>query len=223
MSQPNPPYQPQSWPPTNPVTYGTQKISASGKPPAPQEHSTVPLAPASPPLPPRKKRHRVRNTLLTSAGALVLIITLAGVFGGGGDSNTPRSAVAPVTTAPAAQATTPAAKAPAAAPTQAAPKPAPKKLTAAQEQAIGKAQEYLDYTYFSRSGLIKQLKYEGFATADATYAVDSLKVDWNKQAVGKAKDYLDYSHFSRSSLIDQLEYEGFTAAQAKYGATGAGL
>lgn len=95
--------------------------------------------------------------------------------------------------------------------------------TAAQQNAISKAKDYLAYTAFSRSGLIGQLKYEGFAEADATYAVDSLKVDWNAQAVKKAKDYLGYTSFSHSGLVEQLEYEGFTAAQAEYGTRGAGL
>ncbi|WP_202409606.1 Ltp family lipoprotein [Halobacillus litoralis] len=34
------------------------------------------------------------------------------------------------------------------------------------------AQDYLDYSSFSRSGLIDQLIYEGFSTEDATYAVN---------------------------------------------------
>jgi hypothetical protein len=37
------------------------------------------------------------------------------------------------------------------------------------EQAAKKAKEYVDYSSFSHSGLIKQLKYEGFTAAQATY------------------------------------------------------
>jgi len=96
-------------------------------------------------------------------------------------------------------------------------------LTVSQENAIRKAESYLDYTAFSRSGLIEQLEYEGFSTADATFAVDSLDVDWMEQAAKKAADYLDYSAFSRSGLISQLEYEGFTHEQAVYGADSVGL
>ena len=70
-----------------------------------------------------------------------------------------------------------------------------------------KAKDYLDYTAFSRSGLINQLvEFDGFSTADATFAVDHITVDWNEQAAKAAKDYLDVSGFSRSGLIDQLEY-----------------
>lgn len=44
--------------------------------------------------------------------------------------------------------------------------------TGGQTNAVKKAESYLDYTAFSRSGLIEQLEYEGFSTEDATYAVD---------------------------------------------------
>jgi hypothetical protein len=40
------------------------------------------------------------------------------------------------------------------------------------EQAWLSAESYLEYTAFSRSGLIDQLEYEGFTTAQATYGVD---------------------------------------------------
>lgn len=102
------------------------------------------------------------------------------------------------------------------------PKPTPQ-VTAEQENAIGSAEDYLDYAAFSRSGLIGQLKYEGYSTAVATFAVDHVSVNWNQQAYLKALEYLDYSHFSRLGLIGQLKYEGFTTKQATYGVTKAGL
>ena len=95
--------------------------------------------------------------------------------------------------------------------------------TVSQENARESAESYLDFSAFSRSGLIDQLKYEGFSKKDAAYAVDAISPDWNKQAVKSAKEYLDYSSFSRSGLIDQLEYEGFTHAQAVYGVSKTGL
>ena len=85
------------------------------------------------------------------------------------------------------------------------------------ENAIGAAGSYLEYTAFSRSGLIDQLEFEGYETEDATFAVDYLKVDWNKQAVKSAQSYLDYTSFSREGLIGQLQFEGFTYEQAVYG------
>ncbi len=91
-----------------------------------------------------------------------------------------------------------------------------------QRNARAKAQSYLGYTSFSRSGLIDQLEFEGFSTADATWAVDDLAPNWNEQAAKKAQSYLGYTSFSRSGLIDQLVFEGFTAEQAEYGVTAAG-
>jgi hypothetical protein len=105
--------------------------------------------------------------------------------------------------------------------------PAPKSDTSfnetlGQENARKSAKNYLDYTAFSRSGLIKQLEYEGYSTEEATYGVDALNTDWNDQAVKSAKNYLDYTAFSRSGLIEQLEYEGFTTEEATYGASANG-
>ncbi|WNO27313.1 lipoprotein [Gordonia phage Kwekel] len=91
-------------------------------------------------------------------------------------------------------------------------------LTAGQRNAVDKAQDYLEYSAFSRSGLIKQLAFEGFSDADATFAVDSLDTDWNAQAVKKAAEYMDYSSFSQQGLVDQLVFEGFTQAEAEHGA-----
>jgi hypothetical protein len=100
--------------------------------------------------------------------------------------------------------------------------PAPTE-TISQKNARLKAQQYLKYSSFSRSGLISQLEYEQFSTADATYAVDSLNVNWNEQAVEKAQEYLRYSAFSRGGLIDQLIYEGFSRSEAEYGVNATGL
>ena len=102
-------------------------------------------------------------------------------------------------------------------------------MTNAQEQAIGSAEDYLQYQAFSRKGLIEQLSSdagEGFAKKDATYAVDHIAVNWNEQAAKSAKEYLASEHFSRKGLIEQLESdagEGFTHSQAVYGVNKAGL
>jgi hypothetical protein len=95
-------------------------------------------------------------------------------------------------------------------------------LTIGQENAVSKASDYLAYTAFSRSGLIEQLEYEGFPTADAEFAVDFVAPDWNAQAATKAKSYLDYQSFSRQSLLEQLIYEGFTPEQAEFGVVAVG-
>lgn len=96
-------------------------------------------------------------------------------------------------------------------------------LTRSQENAIRKAESYLDFMAFSRTGLIEQLEYEGFDTDEATFAVDYLDVDWNEQAWKRAESYLELMPFSRSGLIDQLKYDGFTDAEATYAVDKAGL
>lgn len=92
-----------------------------------------------------------------------------------------------------------------------------------QENALGSAESYLSFSAFSRSGLIAQLEFEKYSTADATWAVDNVSVDWNEQAARAAQSYLDYSSFSRSGLIDQLMFEGYTRNQADYGVSQVGL
>lgn len=89
--------------------------------------------------------------------------------------------------------------------------------SAGERNALEKAHSYLNYSAFSYSGLIDQLKYEGYSDSEAKYAVDNCGADWYEQAVKKAQQYLEYSSFSRDGLQDQLEYEGFTTDQAAYG------
>jgi hypothetical protein len=100
--------------------------------------------------------------------------------------------------------------------------PASPALTLGQQQAIAQAESYLDFSAFSRTGLIEQLEYEGFSKEDATFAVDNITVDWNEQAAASAESYLEFTSFSRSGLIDQLLYEGFTPEQAEFGVTAVG-
>lgn len=88
--------------------------------------------------------------------------------------------------------------------------------------AVAKAKSYLNFTSFSREGLIQQLEYEGFSTEAATYAVDNIDVDWNEQCAKKAKSYLDFMAFSRDGLYQQLQYEGFTEEQIQYGLSSVG-
>lgn len=89
--------------------------------------------------------------------------------------------------------------------------------TVSQIQASKSAASYLRAMGFSRSGLIKQLQYEEFSLADATYGVDAQNANWSAQAVRVGASYLRSSSFSRSGLIGQLEYEGFSYSEAVYG------
>ena len=95
--------------------------------------------------------------------------------------------------------------------------------TVSQQNALRSAESYLDYTAFSRSGLIEQLEYEGFSTEDAKWGVDRASADWNEQAAASAESYLEYTSFSRSGLIEQLIYEGFSPEQAEFGVSQTGL
>lgn len=96
-------------------------------------------------------------------------------------------------------------------------------LTRSQENALRSAEQYLNMTSFSRSGLIEQLEFEGYSTEDATFAVDAVEVDWKEQAARSAEQYLNMTSFSRPGLIEQLEFEGFTREQAEYGVDQTGL
>ena len=98
-------------------------------------------------------------------------------------------------------------------------KDAAPKESAGQENARKSAESYLDLSAFSRTGLIKQLKFEGFSEKDAAYGVDAQRANWNKQAAASAESYLEMSSFSRQSLINQLQFEGFTPEQAAFGAS----
>lgn len=91
--------------------------------------------------------------------------------------------------------------------------------TTGEKNALRTAREYLNFSAFSYTGLIKQLEYEGYLTEEATYAADNCNANWNEQAAKSAKEYLDMSSFSRQELINQLIYEGYTQEQAEYGVT----
>jgi uncharacterized membrane protein len=188
---------------------------------------------------------RVTAGIVVSAVSLALgvigwIVLIAAIGAGSTADTTATSSVA----APAVTAETPAvvetpAEETAAAPVEtvapveteeaAAPAPAPVEaapvagVSVSQKNAVRSAENYLDYSAFSRTGLIHQLEYEGFSTEDATYGVDNTTVDYNEQAAEAAKNYLEYSSFSRQGLIDQLQYEGYTVAEAEYGVSQTGL
>lgn len=102
-------------------------------------------------------------------------------------------------------------------------------ITLAMENALARAQDYLNFSPFSRQGLVDQMTSEygsGFELADATWAVDQLHVNWKKQAVRAARDYLDFTAFSRQGLIDQLSSPygaQFTLEEATYAVNKIGL
>lgn len=98
-------------------------------------------------------------------------------------------------------------------------------LTSAQDNALRAARNYLEFSGFSRQGLIDQLSSEygdQYAVEDATAAVDYLEqeVSWGEQAERSARQYLDVGPFSRQGLINQLSSEygdQYTVEQATAG------
>lgn len=191
-----------------------------------------------PPPRPRKKHRALRWT-----GAIAALFT-AGVIGAAigsagsqpaGVAATPAPAVT-VTMTPAAHHATATHRATAPATHRAthratATTAAPPAVSAGEQQAVDAAQGYLsDGDGFSYEGLVQQLTSSygsGFSRADAVFAVNYLRPDWDAQAVEAAKGYLATgSGYSRSSLIAQLTSSygsGFTTAQAEYAASQVGL
>ncbi|GAA1846860.1 Ltp family lipoprotein [Microbacterium koreense] len=94
--------------------------------------------------------------------------------------------------------------------------------TLAQENALRAAESYLEFSSFSRQGLIDQLSSEygsGFTVEDSTWAADAVGADWNAEAVEAATSYLEFSSFSRQGLYDQLTSpygSHFTPEQASH-------
>lgn len=95
-------------------------------------------------------------------------------------------------------------------------------VTTGMRNALNQALDYLDFSSFSYTGLIKQLEYEGYTTDEATYAADNCGADWMEQALDEAISYLDFSAFSYTGLIDQLKYEGYTKEESTYAADNCG-
>ena len=223
--------------PKQPYTHTNQPI-----PPHMQQHNAVgnsPLNPnhpssaayVPPPKKPMSKEAKIGWFILGGLGAVALIASAVMPNAGDDAATKPSPVVTSVDTGPSPDpVVTPTNKPAAPKTTQpVAPKVTQPAMTKSQEQAIGSAESYLAYTAFSRKGLIQQLSSEageGFSKADATFAVDHIKVNWNEQAARSAKQYLSYTHFSRQGLIQQLESsagEAFTHAQAVYGVNKAGL
>ncbi len=91
------------------------------------------------------------------------------------------------------------------------------KTSIGKSNALKRAHSYLETMPFSKNGLIKQLKFDGFTTKEAKYAANKCGANWNKQAKAKAKHYLRTMPFSKNGLIKQLKFDGFTSKQSKYG------
>lgn len=94
--------------------------------------------------------------------------------------------------------------------------------TMGEKNALRTAKNYLDFTAFSYSGLIKQLEFEGYSTEEAAYGADNCGANWREQAQRATDNYLDFTAFSHSGLVKQLEFDGYTTEDATYAADNCG-
>jgi hypothetical protein len=232
-------------PPYPPPQYGQQP--GGGQPPQqayPQQQPYAPQQPPAPQLPVqqglgrrRSKSWPARHKLLSgliAAGAIVFIAVAASASnkpstpaantGAAGSSTSPSAAVS---SAPAsvARSTSAAVSSAPASPAQSTPAaPASPSMTGAQQQAVDAAEGYLSEGQgFSKQGLLGQLTSSfgnGFGQADAEFAINYLKPNWDAQAVDAASGYLSEGQgFSQQGLVQQLTSSagsGFTDAQAEY-------
>ncbi|MFR4400934.1 MAG: Ltp family lipoprotein [Peptococcus niger] len=89
------------------------------------------------------------------------------------------------------------------------------------KSALNSAKNYLSISGFSKAGLYDQLTSDAgdkFTPEAAQYAIDNLKVDWNKQALKCAENYQDMD-MSPAEIYDQLVSsagEQFTPEEAQY-------
>jgi hypothetical protein len=166
------------------------------------------------------RKHRRWPWIVLGVGAVLVVVSVAS----GSHSASPTGTTAPTSAAGYAQKGpiyTPAVQVPVQATTTTVPTPA---VDPQVQEATQAAQQYLDFTAFSRDGLIDQLDSsagDGYPKSVATAAVDSLNIDYNAQAVKAAQQYLSFTSFSCSGLIDQLSSSAgdkYTSAQASYGA-----
>jgi len=94
-------------------------------------------------------------------------------------------------------------------------------LTPSQERALRSAQNSLDLEGYSRLALMNYLtQVKGFTKADAAYAADLLRANWQELAVESAQERVDSTDgYSLTSLIGNLRADpGFTKADAIYAA-----
>lgn len=171
----------------------------------------------------RKGGRSLAGTILGGT-ALLFGIIFASVYGAGTSvSPAPAAAISDDSSTTAAS------------PSETAAAPSPSKSaepagTAAELQALVAVKGYLsDGQGFSQAGLLGQLTSSygnGFAQADAQWAIDHSGADWNAQAVTAAKGYLsDGQGFSQAGLLSQLTSSSgsqFTQDQAAYGVANSG-
>jgi hypothetical protein len=76
-------------------------------------------------------------------------------------------------------------------------------------QALDKAQSYVDLMAFSQADLRGQLEYHEFSFEAIEFALENVDVDYQAECIEKAESYLELTSFSEEDLREQLEYHKF--------------
>lgn len=76
-------------------------------------------------------------------------------------------------------------------------------------QALDKAQSYVDLMAFSQADLRAQLEYHSFSYEAIEFALENVDVDYQAECIEKAESYLGLTSFSEADLREQLEYHKF--------------
>lgn len=85
--------------------------------------------------------------------------------------------------------------------------------------AVGKrARALIAEKPYSYSGLVRQLRYEGFSLSDLLYGLSPDDFDWNEQAARKAQELVASGSYTRDALIEKLKSLSFSGKEAEYGA-----
>ncbi len=85
------------------------------------------------------------------------------------------------------------------------------------QEAEETAKRLLHSHYYSRMGLIRQLKdYEGYTYAEACYGADHSDADWYALALNTAKEYLKFYGLSQKGLVQNLQIARFSIGQIEY-------
>ena len=90
-----------------------------------------------------------------------------------------------------------------------------------QEQALRRAEEYLESGNFSRIGLYQQLCHSQYSDEYAWYAINHCSADWKQQALSLAQQELQRSpELSREELQEFLQAEDFDQEEQRFALEG---
>lgn len=84
------------------------------------------------------------------------------------------------------------------------------------ENALSKAENYLEIFPMSKKELYNQLKFDKFPKSAIEYAINNIKEDWKENALEKAESYMETLPMSKEELKSQLKFDKFTDREIKY-------